>query len=71
MLLLLLPLLLAFLLPINADAYNACSDVDAMSAAFDDVAYNVANDVDVDAKMLNVARHLAGAYGSFCRCISN
>ena len=62
----------------NADADDACSDADALPHAFDGDAYVVADDVDACAKMLIVARHLAGAYASVscwcqrcCRCIRN
>ena len=49
----------------NADVDDACSDVDALLDAFDIVAYDVDDDDDdANANMLNVARHLVGAYAS-------
>jgi hypothetical protein len=45
-----------------ADVDDACSDVDALSDAFDIVAYDGVDDADANANMLNDARHLAGAY---------
>jgi len=48
----------------NADVDDACSDVDALPNAFDDVAYVVDDDADANASMLNVARHLDGAYAN-------
>ena len=48
----------------NADVNDAFSDADALHVAFDVVAYVADDDADANANMLNVARHLAGAYVS-------
>ena len=48
----------------NADAYDTCSHVDALLVAFDDAAYIAADDANANANMLNVARHLVGAYAN-------
>ncbi len=48
----------------NADANDACFDADALLDAFDAASYDVVDDADAKANMMNVAHHLAGAYAS-------